>query len=171
MAKKSKSGKIWNRYKEIRSETQRVCRRAHDKYVSGIFKDDTTNKKMWSYIKSKKQEHVSIPDIKDKNNTMTSDPQKKAQIIHEQFDSVYSDPTSKITPNFEESERLPTMPNIEINYNGILKLLQNINPNKAVGPDQIPGKFLKLCCDEMAFIFQTLFQASVNQGIIPSDQL
>ncbi|MCP3852899.1 MAG: hypothetical protein GY694_22125, partial [Gammaproteobacteria bacterium] len=169
LAKKSKSSKIWNRYKEIRSETQRVCRRAHDKYVSGIFKDDTTNKKMWSYIKSKKQEHVSIPDIKDKNNTMTSDPQKKAQIIHEQFDSVYSDPTSKITPNFDESERLPTMPNIEINYNGILKLLQNINPNKAVGPDQIPGKFLKLCCDEMAFIFQTLFQASIDQGIIPSD--
>ena len=152
LAKKSNSKKVWNHYKEIRSETQRVCRRAHDRYVNGIFSEDTTNKKMWSYIKSKKQEHVNIPDLKDERDILTSDPSKKAEIVHKQFDSVFSNPSPKIKADFKDKERLPSMPHIKVNYFGILKLLQNINPHKAVGPDQIPGKFLKLCSHEMAFI-------------------
>ena len=161
--------KVWNHYKEIRSETQRACRRAHDRYVNGIFSEDTTNKKMWSYIKSKKQEHVNIPDLKDERDILTSDPSKKAEIVHKQFDSVFSNPSPKIKADFKDKERLPSMPDIKVNYFGILKLLQNINPHKAVGPDQIPGKFLKLCSHEMAFIYQILFQASLDQGIVPSD--
>ena len=47
--------------------------------------------------------------------------------------------------------------------------MENINPNKAVGPDGIPGKILKLCAKELAPILTTLFQASLNQGIIPKD--
>ncbi|MCP3930316.1 MAG: hypothetical protein GY705_14575 [Bacteroidetes bacterium] len=169
LAKKSNSPRVWNRYKKIRSDTQRICRRAHDDYVNEIFKGDTANKKMWSYVKSKRQEHVSIPDVKDESNSLTSDPSKKAEIIHKQFDSVFSDPSPKINANFEKKDELPTMPDILVHQPGILKLLENINPNKAVGPDQIPGKFLKICAYEMSFVYTILFQASLDQGSVPSD--
>ena len=58
---------------------------------------------------------------------------------------------------------------IKITRNGILKLLLNIDPNKAVGPDQIPGHFLKLCTDEIADMYIVLFQASLDQGIVLPD--
>ena len=78
-------------------------------------------------------------------------------------------PFPKITSKFNERERLPEIPQIKINGPGLLKLLLNINPNKATGPDQIPGKFLKLCAYELVDIFQVLFQASLDQGVVPPD--
>ena len=58
---------------------------------------------------------------------------------------------------------------IKITSFGIFKLLSNINPNKATGPDDLPGKFLKLCANEVANIYTILFQASLDQGIVPPD--
>ena len=52
---------------------------------------------------------------------------------------------------------------------GLLKLLLNINPKKADGPDNVPGKFLKICAYELVDVYQILFQASLDQGIVPSD--
>ena len=163
------SGKILKNYRKIKSETQRVCRRAHDQYVNEMFSADTSNKKMWSYIKKLGQDLVGVADLKDEQNTLTSDPVKKANLIHKQFDSVFSDDSIKTTPDFVNEERLPTMTSIKITRNGILKLLLNIDPNKAVGPDQIPGNFLKLCANEIADMYVVLFQASLDQGIVPPD--
>ena len=168
LAKKSNSPKVWKRFKEIRSGTQRVCRRAHDKYVNDIFSEDSGNIKMWSYIKSKRQENIGISDLKDENSILTNNPSKKAELLHKHFDSVFSEPLPKIKAKLDEKDRLPDMSPIKINYFGILKLLQNINPHKATGPDQIPGRFLKLCSKDMSFIFEVLFQASLDQGVVPS---
>jgi hypothetical protein len=44
------------------------------------------------------------------------------------------------------------MSNITINVQGIKKLLQGINPNKAIGPDNISGKILKEKSDIFAEI-------------------
>ena len=51
----------------------------------------------------------------------------------------------------------------------MLKLLLNINPNKATGPDGIPGRLLKLCAHELVEVFQLLFQISLDQGLVPND--
>ena len=51
----------------------------------------------------------------------------------------------------------------------MLKLLQGINENKATGPDDIPGKLLKICAFELHEVFTILFQISLNLGAIPDD--
>ena len=167
--KRSGSGRDAKIYRKIKSEAQRVCRRVHDQYVNDMFSADTTNKKMWTYIKKLGQDMTGIGDLKDDNNQLTSDPIKKADLVHRQFDSVFSDDKKKITPEFDKKDRLPTMTPIKITHNGILKLLLNLDPNKAVGPDEVPGHFLKLCAYEMTDIFLILFQASLDQGIVPPD--
>jgi hypothetical protein len=58
---------------------------------------------------------------------------------------------------------------ITISRNGILQLLLKINPHKANGPDNVPGKFLKLCAHEIVEVFQILYQASLDQGTVPQD--
>ena len=168
-AKEAKSGKVWKTYRKIRSECQRACRQTHDQFLNNIFYEDKTNKKLWSYIKSKKQEDIGISDLKDENNILTSDPVKKAKLINNQFDSVFSNPSPKINANFSENDRLPTLSQIKINSRGILKLLTSLDPNKAIGPDSVPVKFLKLCAYEIADIYQVLFQASLDQGVVPPD--
>ena len=78
LAKASNSGKVWKTYRKIKSECQRTCRQTHDKYVKDIVHDDKSNKKLWSYIKSKRTENIGISDLKDKNNILTTDPAKKS---------------------------------------------------------------------------------------------
>ena len=168
-AKEVNSGKVWKKYRQIKNECQRTCRQTHDQYLNDIFSQDSSNKKLWSYIKSKNQENTGISDLRNKHNILTSDPVEKAHLIHNQFDSVFSNPSPKIQPNFDEKDRLPTLNPLKVSTRGILKLLSNLNPNKAIGPDNVPGKFLKLCSHEIADIYQVLFQASLDQGVVPPD--
>ena len=44
------------------------------------------------------------------------------------------------------------------------KLLNDINPYNATGPDAIPGRLLKSHSDEVADALTMLFQASLDQG-------
>ena len=168
-AKKSNSPHVWNLYKKIKSETQKTCRKTHESYLDSIFVDDKSNKKLWSYIKNRRQENVGISELKNKDNTLVNDPAKKANLIHEQFDSVFSNPNPKITNTFDKEKRLPNMHTIKIDRKGLLKLLTNLDPNKANGPDSVPAKFLKTCAHEVVDIYVTLFQASLDQGIVPPD--
>ena len=48
-------------------------------------------------------------------------------------------------------------------------LLVNLDPHKATGPDNIPTKLLKETAQQMAPLLTLIFQASLNQGKIPSD--
>ena len=126
-------------YRKIKSVTQRTCRQTHANYLKTLFTNDKSNKKLWSYIKNRKQQNVGIPEIRSENNIPTSGPVKKANLIRQQFDSVFSNPEPPIQAFFKEEDRLPKIPPIIINSLGIKKLLSNLNPNKAVGPDNIPG--------------------------------
>jgi hypothetical protein len=44
------------------------------------------------------------------------------------------------------------MPEISVSRKGVAKLLSNINPNKACGPDKIPLKILKDCSDSTSLV-------------------
>ena len=52
---------------------------------------------------------------------------------------------------------------------GIQKLLQHLNPRKAVGPDNLSACFLKECAIEIAPILAVSFNKSLSQGIVPED--
>ena len=49
------------------------------------------------------------------------------------------------------------------------KLLQNINPSKASGPDNIPNKVLKQCAKHLALSMSLIFQLSLDIGTLPED--
>ncbi|KAL8615270.1 hypothetical protein ACOMHN_051762 [Nucella lapillus] len=61
------------------------------------------------------------------------------------------------------------IPRIHIHPEGVLKLLWDINPNKAPGPDKIPNLVLKKCAPNLAPAMTTLFQYSLDTGDLPSD--
>ena len=61
------------------------------------------------------------------------------------------------------------MPEISIDLNGILKLLSNLKPDKAPGPDGIKPVILKELREEIAPVIQLLIQKSISAGKIPTD--
>ena len=61
------------------------------------------------------------------------------------------------------------MPKIIITIPEILKLLSEINPHKASGPDNILACVLKETASEIAPMLTHLFQQSLNTGVIPPE--
>jgi hypothetical protein len=59
------------------------------------------------------------------------------------------------------------MPNIDIQENGVYKLLKGLNPRKASGPDGIPSKLLQALAKELAPPLTMLFKSSLQTGQIP----
>ena len=170
-AKARNDEKTWKKYKEIKRVAQKECRKSHEEYVKDLITEDNSNKKFWTYIKTQRQEKAGVSDL-IKDNHLITDPEGKANVLNEQFCKVFSTPDpipSGATTCTTDDPPHNELHTIHIAKQGVLKLLLNINENKATGPDDIPGKLLKICAHELHEIFTILFQTSLNQGIVPDD--
>ena len=77
-----------------------------------------------------------------------------------------------IDPSQVQGESLsstPHMESISISVNGIAKLLKDLNPHKAAGPDQIKPLVLQRLRDTIASVLQVIFQRSLDTGRVPKD--
>ena len=129
-------------YAKQRSLVQSMIRQSYwDHMEHKIVGDDgeptaSMQKNFWSYIKATKKDRVGTAPLKD-NGILFSDAKNKAEILNKQYQSVFSkeDPTSIPTPS---EASFPSMPEIVISQEGVLKLLKDLKENKASGPDNIP---------------------------------
>ena len=130
--------------KNFRKVTKSKLLEAYNGYVSNLL-DTRTNpdhpglgKRFWSFIKSMKKDNVGISPLKKNGEgEAVHDSKKKANLLSEQFKSVFTQ---------EDLENLPSLPqafhNIsQLNFDTVViaKLLSNLNVKKAAGPDQIPS--------------------------------
>ena len=63
--------------KEIKKLKQKACRTARANYTQDLISDDKDNKKLQSYIKSKKKDNTGTSDLKS-GQTIIQDPKTKA---------------------------------------------------------------------------------------------
>ena len=61
------------------------------------------------------------------------------------------------------------MKDIIIDRNGVRKQLTSLNPAKACGPDGIGPRVLRELADILAGTLTTLFQSSLDKGVVPDD--
>ena len=61
------------------------------------------------------------------------------------------------------------MPEVIFTTNEIQKLLEDLKPGKAAGPDNIPTWILKVYAVQIALILQIMFTHTFNSGTLPSD--
>ena len=60
------------------------------------------------------------------------------------------------------------MKDINITPNGVEKLLTDLDPSKASGPDELKPRILKELAKEISPILILIFQKSLDTGVIPS---
>jgi len=63
------------------------------------------------------------------------------------------------------SDNYPNMTHINIKTEGVEKLLKNLDPSKATGPDEIPARILNEFAPHLASFYNT----SLSRGEVPSD--
>ena len=124
-----------------------------DEVISG---DITNNpKRLWTYLKSQKQDTTGVAPLKDVNGLLRSDAETKAELLNNQFQSAYTREELSWVPDKGLSPH-PPMKDIRIDSHGVHKLLRGLKPHKATGPDMVPARFLKDYATELADI--TVFQ-------------
>ena len=64
---------------------------------------------------------------------------------------------------------VPQMPDITVSLNGVLKLLKDLNPHRAAGPDQLKPIVLRRLWDVIAPVLQVIYQKSLDTGRVPND--
>jgi hypothetical protein len=126
-----------------------------------------SKKQFWSFIKKLKKDSTGIPALKDRG-TLISDNIQKAELLNNQFKSVFTKEDMASMPDPSPCT-LPPIGDIQISIQGIQKLLENQNPNKATGPDCIPPRILKELAPELAPILSFIFQTSLDTGQLPQD--
>ena len=95
---------------------------------------------------------VSVQDLPDQLNTFFT--------RFEKYD---------FSPDLNELKTsLRPQRNIIIQEEFVNRLLKSINVNKSPGPDGIDGRTLKFCADQLSGVLQHLFQASIDQHMVPS---
>jgi len=88
--------------------------------------------------------------------------------LNEQFSSVFTKENTSTIPNLGTS-KTPDAPNIIVDKEGVLKLLLNLNPHKAMGPDQLSTRFLREMATSITPSLTLIFQTSLERGTVPDD--
>ena len=167
-AKRTNHAEDWHKFKVLTIKSRKACKAAYNNYVVKCVNqgDNSNHKKLFSFIKSRKCENNGVAPLRDKGQIHISD-KAKANILNDQFSSVFSKPDGRTPPLI--GQRSTSMPEININVAGVKKLLKELNPNKASGPDGISSRFLKETGNELAPGLTLIMQASINQSTTPND--
>ena len=101
------------------------------------------------------------------NNTYVSDALAKANILNSHYQSIFTEENDNIPD--KGPTPFPTMPDININMQGVLDLINALDVHKAYGPDNIPPRVLKEAAHVIAPLLTELFRRSLQSGEVPLD--
>ena len=125
-------------------------------------------KYFYTYARSKSKIKTKIGPFEIENKTVTN-PLGKAEILKNQFDSVFE----KSNPDEYRETELPSNPSdndlddIIVSENDIAAKIKELRPSAAAGPDEIPAILLKNCVNSMKGPLCKLFRETLNSGSIP----
>jgi len=129
-------------------------------------------KYFYSYAKRFARQKQSISMLFDKQNNICSDPKQIANILQDQFRSVFSNPEETdlsaadftpptISKRFSESD-------LTFSEEDVVSAIDEIKPDAAPGPDGIPTILLKSCKHALARPIHILWTISFDAGKVPA---
>ena len=119
-------------------------------------------------MKAKRGKRVGMSSIISESGDVVHDAKSIADVLNNQYKSVFCTDnaidSSPITHRTSETMQL-----VEINYHGIVGLLEKIQVSKSCGPDGVSGALLKNCAKVAAKFLKIIFEQSLQTGDLPKD--
>ena len=98
--KQARKTNRWNNYRQFQRECKRAFRRAEWSYANNVIQDglaQNNTKPFWRYVKSKQQDNIGVSPLK-RYGVLHSDNKSKAEILLNQFSSVFTRAISQVMP-------------------------------------------------------------------------
>ena len=173
-AVKTRKQRDWDKVHEIRDKLTREITQAkknYDELLAGkINEAETRDEKLWYkltkefYSKKNNTKQQSPPLIVDGKATKSD--KEKADIFNKQFSKASEIEEPEDSPEPEASE--VELTDVNFTAQEVEKILNQLNPSKAVGPDTISPRVLKNTAKVTAPIMARLYNFSMKTGSFPS---
>ena len=139
------------------------------KEIMAIEQIKTNPKYFWSYATEKCKVKTKIGPFKE-NEKLITDPKEKANLLKEQYESVFSTPKyeQKCTEDFVQSKmESGVFKDIILTEEDFYNSMAELKPNTASGHDGIHAKLLHKCKEVLKIPAKIMWQKSVEEGTIP----
>ena len=159
-------------YNKARKEVKRLVRKAKRRFEKEIAANAKMNPKpFWAYVRRKLKTKSGVsPLLEDVTNpdTLRFDDKDKANILQEQFSSVFTVEDDGQLPPLHEKTSIK-IKQLSITEAMILKEMIALNPNKSCGPDEINPLMLIHLAEFLAAPLALLMNKTLDHGTLPAD--
>ena len=162
---------------ELNIKKSHVAERLHNEHLA-IEKISSNSKYFYTYAnKTRKTQEKIGPLINKDTGEVTKNPTEAAEALQTQYCSVFTEPDS--TKRIDDVHKFfsdttecnkpnqPILSDITFSEEDIVTAIKKIKPNAAAGPDGIPTKLLRECCEELSKPLYIIYRNSLNTGEVP----
>jgi hypothetical protein len=130
----------------------------------------TNSKYFFSYAKKFSKISKPIGPLLNQNNEYTSSSQEMANILANQYGSVFSNPTTEsiLADQMPASER-PLLEDVAFSEVDLINAIDEISNTSSSGPDGVPAILLKKCKTSISRPLYILYRDCLDMGITPTD--
>ena len=142
-----------------RANLSRGIKEAKKEYTHKItthFKDSRNAQSLWQGIQAL-TDYKPAPQSCERNIPLLNNLNR----FFARFEAQNSTCPQKTHPSLHEQP-------LCLSADSVKRTLAAINTRKATGPDNIPGRALKDCAEELKVVFTDIFNTSLKQAIVPS---
>ena len=155
---------------EIEKKLQKSYQSSRESSEARAVKNIKKNSKFfYAFAKRYSKVASNIGPLK-KGNEIVADNKEMADILAEQFASVYSLPKENLPPAsmlFSDSNAFPSLCNISCEIDDMMEALDSLKEYSGSGPDRFPSVYLKKCKHQFAVPLCLLWNRSMSEGYIP----
>ena len=123
-------------------------------------------KYFFSYSKKSRKTKSTIGPLIDNNKQLKQNPKQMADMLQEQYASVFSDPEVNTDNHPSEHPLISILEDIDFNCEDITSAIKEIGEFSACGDSDIPSVILKNCAEELSYPIWLIWKYSFDTGWI-----
>ena len=122
----------------------------------------TNSKHFFSYAKKFSTTRQGIGPLTGPNSEPVSCPQKMAEMLSNQYASVWTTPSDTLTNNINNNPQTPTLADIDFTPENLEEAIDELTNNASPGPDKYPAILLKRCKTCLSYPLFLIWRKSVD---------
>ena len=132
----------------------------------------TNSKFFFSYANKKSKLKTAIGPLMNAAKVLVSGPKKMAEMLSQQYQSVFSQPKHPSTPPHQlfpdEEESISTLQDFDLTPKDLEDAMGDLSSSSAAGPDGIPAILLKMCKKALSLPLVEIWRKSLDDGTVPA---
>jgi hypothetical protein len=122
----------------------------------------------FSYAKRFSKVKSNVGPLKDKDGILHQDPEKMANILQQQYTSVFSNPESSKAEKPKMVENDVSIENIIFTTEDIIRAIDSIDAYAGTSDEDIPARVIKECKQHLCIPIKLIWSRSLHSETVPS---